>query len=323
MCTPMPKNIAEERLRWVLPIVNKEIKLIDANKVCAYSKRSLERWVSAYKKSGIEGLKPKSTRPRSNPFETPIRIKEKIIELRNRTKECALKIKWDLEDEGIDINERTVGKILKSEGLVRKYKVKRIKYKYIKALLAPGELIEIDVKYVPGKLNNRQYFQYTAIDVASRWRHIDIYDTQSNHSSIAFLKEVIKRAPFSIKAIKTDNHSTFTNRYTGYEKSIDPVNPKLHALDIFCAKNDIAHYLIDKGKPAQNGTVERSHGSDQKRLYDETNPITVEELKYRVRLWNMYYNDLKHCGLKGISPNQFLQKNLLNYKLINPPKVCA
>lgn len=29
MCTQIPKNALEERLRWVLPIVNKEIRLKD------------------------------------------------------------------------------------------------------------------------------------------------------------------------------------------------------------------------------------------------------------------------------------------------------
>jgi hypothetical protein len=29
----MPKNIKEERLRWILPIIRKEIKLVDAAKV--------------------------------------------------------------------------------------------------------------------------------------------------------------------------------------------------------------------------------------------------------------------------------------------------
>ncbi|MEK7584754.1 MAG: hypothetical protein AAB490_05925 [Patescibacteria group bacterium] len=48
----MAKTIREERLRWVAPIVRHDIKLIDAAKVCPYSKRSLERWVAAYKKGG-------------------------------------------------------------------------------------------------------------------------------------------------------------------------------------------------------------------------------------------------------------------------------
>jgi len=43
MCINMPKTIKEGRLRWVLPIYNKEIKLKDVAKVCPYSQRSLER----------------------------------------------------------------------------------------------------------------------------------------------------------------------------------------------------------------------------------------------------------------------------------------
>ena len=78
----MAKTIKEERLRWVLPIINKEIKLNDAVKVCPYSKRSLERWLAEYRQRGEAGLEPKSTRPKTNPKETPIRIKEEMIELR-------------------------------------------------------------------------------------------------------------------------------------------------------------------------------------------------------------------------------------------------
>lgn len=304
-------------MRWILPICDKELRFKDIARICPHSQRSIERWISLYKKYGETGLEPKSTRPKTNPKETPIWIKERIADLRVEKGECALKIKWDLEDERITIHERTVGKILKAKELVKKYRIKRVKYKYIRAVLKPGELMEIDVKYVPGKVANRQYFQYTAADLAGRWRHLEIYEEQSNYHSVEFLKEVIRRAPFQIKAIKTDNHSTFTNRYTGYLKSSDPLSPRLHPLDIFCAENGIVHYLIDKGKPAQNGTVERSHGSDQARLYDKEKFVNVEQLKYRVRLWNMYYNNLKHCGLKGKSPNQFLE----NYQLINPPNV--
>ena len=57
-------------------------------------------------------------------------------------------------------------KNFKKAGLVRKYRIKKIKYKYIRALRQPGELIEIDVKYVPGTIAGMRYYQYTAIDTA-------------------------------------------------------------------------------------------------------------------------------------------------------------
>lgn len=302
----MPKSTKEEKYRWIRPIIEGDITIKAMTKACPFSERSLKYWIALYKKHGIEGLSNKSRRPKSHPRETPIRIKEYILDKRKQTKKCALKLKWELRNEGITIHHRTIGKILKSEGLTRKYKVRRIKYKYIRAHLQPGELIEIDVKYVPQKLDGMRYYQYTAIDVASRWRHLAIYPEQSNLSSLRFIKEVMRKFPYPIHALKTDNHSTFTNRAVGYPKSTDPINARLHPLDIFCIDNNIAHYLIDKGKPAQNGTVERSHRSDQEIFYDQVKFKNPAELLCRARLWNMYYNDLEHCGLNGLTPNQAL-----------------
>ena len=315
----MAKTIKEERLQWVLPIVKKEARLVEVTKVCPHSKRSLERWVATYKKKGEEELEPKSTEPKTQEKETPIYIKERIIEIRKKTKKCALKIHWQLQKEGILIHERTIGKILKKEKLVRKYRIRKIKYKYIRAVRQPGELIEIDVKYVPGFIVNKRYFQYTAIDTASRWRYLSVYDEQTNFHSMLFLKEVMEKFKHKIQAIKTDNGSIFTNYYTGMNKRSDMTVKTIHALDLFCRENNIIHYLIDPGKPAQNGTVERSHREDQEKFYDQNKFKNFNDLQKKLKRWNMYYNDLEHCGLNGKTPNEFLQ----NYQLIKPPNVCA
>ena len=133
------------------------------------------------------------------------------------------------------------------------------------------------------------------------------YQDIDNASAIEFLKELMRIADFKIEAVKTDNGSIFTNRYTGYNKSTDPLNPKLHAFDILCNELGIPHYLIDPGKPQQNSFVERSHRTDQQTFYEQSTFQSFEELKYKLRLWNMYYNDTKHCGLNGKTPNQALR----------------
>lgn len=154
------------------------------------------------KKHGDWSLEPKSTEPKTQPNETPIWIKERVIAVRKKTKKCALKIHWQLEKEGIDIHERTIGKILKKEGLVRKYRVKKIKYKYIRAERKPGELIEIDVKHVPGPMQGRKYYQYTAVDTASRWRRLEVFDQECSFHSVEFLKIVMEKFKHKILAIK-------------------------------------------------------------------------------------------------------------------------
>jgi len=315
----MSKTIKEERLRWILPIINKELKLVDVAKMCPYSKRSLERWTSVYMRYGENGLKPKSTRPKSNPKETPIWIKERIIELRKETKLCSKKLRWKLEKEGISIHINTIQKIIKKEGLVKKCRVRKLKYKYIKVPLKQGELIEIDVKYVPRKVASKRYYQFTAIDCASRWRYLKVYSDYSNFSSIRFLKKVIEVAPFRIRAIKTDNGSNFTNRYTGYLKSSNLFNPRLHDLDLLCQRLNIIHYLIDPGKPAQNGKVERSHRTDQEMFYNRNKFKNLRDLENKIRAWNDYYNNLEHCSLNGKTPNEMVELLLVN----KPPYVCG
>src|SRR3989344_2515879 len=279
MAICMAKTIKEERLRWVLPILAKTIKLVDAARVCPYGKRSLERWVSEYRKHGEAGLEPKSTEPKRYRIETAIRIKERVVEIRKDTKKCAKKIHWQLEKEGIHLHERTVGKILKKEGLVRKYRIKKIKYKYIRAERKAGELVEIDVKYVPGKIAGKRYYQYTAIDTASRWRHMEVYDEQNGWNSRLFLKAVMSRFKHPIQAVKTDNGAIFTNRYTGTYKKLDLIPKGVHSFDRFCNENNIVHYLIDPGKPAQNGTVERSHREDQEKFYEQNIFKDFKDLK--------------------------------------------
>jgi len=302
----MAENIREERLRWVLPLAKGTVSWKDVMKIFPYGKRTLERWLSAYHEGGAEALEPISTRPKTNPKETPIELKERVIALRKKTKLCALKLHWRLAKEGVLIHERTVGKILKAEGLVRKYRVKKISYKYLRAVRKPGELVEIDVKYVPGSIAGKRYFQYTAIDTASRWRHLAVYPEQTNERSILFLKEVIERFPHPIKAIKTDNGSIFTNYYLGTNKRSDLTVKTLHALDRFCAERGIVHYLIDPGKPAQNGTVERSHREDQEKFYERHTFSSFGDLRRKVLIWNEEYNDLEHCGLNGRTPNEAL-----------------
>ena len=303
----MAKNIKEERMRWIMPVINKEMKIVDIAKVCPHSNRSLKRWLALYRKGGAEALVPKSTRPKTQPNETPIRIKETVIELRKETKLCAKKLHWKLEKKGLVVPVSTVGKIIKDEGLVRKYRVKKITYKYIRAERQPGELVEIDVKYVPGTVAGKRYYQYTAIDTASRWRYLKVYEEQTTFHSIHFLTEVMRRFPHRIHAIKTDNGSIFTNYYVGTNKRSDMTVKTIHALDQFCAEHNMVHYLIDPGKPAQNGTVERSHREDQEKFYERNKFRSPRDLEKKIRIWNDYYNNLEHCGLNGKTPNEMVR----------------
>ena len=302
----MNQSVQMERYQWVLPIIEKRLTYAETLKVCPHSKRSLECWVAAYRVGGIEALAPTSTQPKTQPNETPIRVKEEVICLRKQTGLCAQKLHWRLKKQGLVVPRSTIGKILKDEGLARKYRVKKVKYKYLRAQRQPGELLEMDVKYVPGSVQNKRYYQYTVIDTATRWRHLEVFDEQSTHHAIRMMEIVQERFPYPIKGLKTDNHSTFTNHYLGTNKRSDLTVKMVHALDVWCAQHGIVHYLIDPGKPAQNGTVERSHREDEQKFYQRNRFRNRRDLETKIRAWNEYYNNLEHCGLGGKTPNEVL-----------------
>jgi len=308
----MPKDVQEERLRWVVPIDKKEKKLKEVLKVFPYSERTLKRWLQLYREGGAEALIPKSTAPKTQPNETPIRIKEEVIGLRKKTSLCAQKLHWRLEKKGVLIPVSTISKIIKQEGLTKIYRKRKVKYVYVRAQRLPGELLEIDVKYVPGRIAGKRYYQYTAIDTASRWRLLRIYEEQSTYHSILFLKEVMRIFPHPVQAIKTDNGSVFTNYYLGTNKRSDMTVKTLHGLDVFCTRHNIIHYLIDPGKPAQQGTVERSHGEDQRKFYEKNNFKSFKQLQKKISVWNDYYNNLEHCSLDGKTPNEMLGLKVTN-----------
>ena len=168
------------------------------------------------------------------------------------------------------------------------------------------------MKHVPGRIVGRRYYQYTAIDTASRWRYLQIYDEETSHHSVCFLKEVISKFQYKIQAIKTDNGSIFTNYYTSMTKRSDMTVQTIHTLDIFCHENNIVHYLIDPGKPAQNGCVERSHREDQEKFYEQNTFRSFADLKKKIQIWNIKYNNLEHCGLNGKTPNEMLELQVTN-----------
>jgi transposase InsO family protein len=82
-------------------------------------------------------------------------------------------------------------------------------------LQVPGRSVQLDVKFVPrlGKARQR-FYQFTAIDEATRFRVLRIYDHGNTKAAIDFLREVREHFPFAIQKIQTDNGSSFGPQFT-------------------------------------------------------------------------------------------------------------
>lgn len=201
---------------------------------------------------------------------------------------------------------RGVHKVLKREKLVRsKRRMFRENIWKPKSTI-PGELVEIDVALMR-KFKGKWIYQFTAIDCCTRWRFLKLYSEQHALNAAKFLDEVVKAAPFKVQGVKTDNGSIFTNRYSGAYKSIG--KRKKHIFDQTCASHKIIHYLIDPGKPAQNGKVERSHRTDREEFWNRTSFSSLEQLAEKQQVYlDWYNNEREHLGIGGLTPREKIQK---------------
>ncbi|MCL6630668.1 MAG: DDE-type integrase/transposase/recombinase [Armatimonadetes bacterium] len=122
-----------------------------------------------------------------------------------------------------------------------------------------------------GRSFGKKLYQYTAIDECTRWRYAAIYDELSAWNSMNFVKELIKRFPFEIVCIQTDNGAEFTSRLQGAKK--------LSAFEQYLKEQNIRHKLIAVATPRHNGKVERSHRSAEERFSRNRRFFSLSYLK--------------------------------------------
>lgn len=81
----------------------------------------------------------------------------------------------------------------------------------------PEGLVYLDVKHL--KISRYKYYQFTAIDHATRIMKAKIYRRITSESTVSFMKYLSSEFPFKdIQYIGTDNGSEFLGKLTEYEK---------------------------------------------------------------------------------------------------------
>nr|WP_256097243.1 hypothetical protein [Brachyspira hampsonii] len=75
------------------------------------------------------------------------------------------------------------------------------------------------------------YYQFTAVDIATKISFRYLYAEKTPESTIDFLERMLEYFPFRVHCIQTDNGTEFTYRKLLFEKE--------YPLDIFCKKKHI------------------------------------------------------------------------------------
>lgn len=162
---------------------------------------------------------------------------------------------------------------------------------------------QLDVKYVPKACyvgtDGEKFYQYTAIEEASRKRFIYAYKEQSSYSSVDFFKRAICFFGYAPETIQTDNGGEFC--HTGKTN-------RVHPFDAFCNEIHVIHKTIRPRTPWHNGKVERSHRNDQQRFYNFLSFYSFEDLQIQMKRYLYRSNNIPMSVLGWLSPNQMQRK---------------
>lgn len=272
---------------------------------------NIKRWCKQYD-GRWQSLICKSRRPHSHPKQHTL------------SEEADIKAVWTMHGcKGIDYvysilakdyaYKRTIWGLfhaLRRLDLIKKPKGKgRRNYRQCSACEIPGEKIQIDVKVVPAycirgkhRIAGKKMYQWTAIDECTRWRFIYGFEEHTPENSVKFLKKLVKRFPFEIMCVQTDNGTEFTYKFISDDKKCP--------FEILLKELGIKHRLIKPRTPWHNGKVERSHSMDQRYFYEYEHFRDMDDLNVKLANHLDFTNNKPMRIFNGKSPNDKLNEYL-------------
>lgn len=264
------------------------------------------RWRKRYDGT-LQSLADKSHRPHRHPNQhTPEELKL-IADMRKRNANAGLVVFWvKLRKRGYSRSITGLYRVLRRQGQMA---VKPPNPKYIpkpyEKMLYPGQRVQIDVKVVPsacivGESQGEKFYQYTAIDEYSRFRYLEAFKEQSSYSSAVFVEYLLKRFPFKIECIQTDNGQGIT-KVLGNAK-----NPKPTMFENKLKQHGIHHKLIRPYTPRHNGKVERSHRKDNEYFYATHKFYSFDDFIKQLKVYNYNYNKFPMRPLNWKSPADYI-----------------
>ena len=264
------------------------------------SRSSLWRWNKKYDGTK-ESLEDKSHRPLSKhpSAHTDEEIKW-IKDLIRRNPHITLNEIWyKLKiNKGYTRKPASLYRILRKIGYYNNPEIKGTSKRHNQKYHTPTEIgkkWQIDVKYVPKECktkdipNDKNYYQYTCIDEASRERYLYWYEEHTPENTVDFVKRSIRYYGYKTEEIQTDNGIEFTYNQAQIKKE--------HTMDTLLKELGIR-------TPEHNGKVERSHRNDNERFYSYLKFYSLEDLRKQGSQYLKRSNRIPMAVLEYLTPKE-------------------
>ena len=272
------------------------------------NRQLISRWMKRYDGT-LQSLADRSHRPHSHPNQHNQNEIKLILDMRRRNVHTGIVRFWvKLRQRGYKRSISGLYKFLKKRKMMatKLPNPKKYKPKPYEQMTYPGQRVQIDVKFVPqicivGQEEETTWYQYTFIDEYSRFRYLEAFPEHNTYTSTQFLKHCIKKFPYPIECVQTDNGFEFTNSMARSK------NPPKSLFEKTLDELGIKHKKIRPFTPRHNGKVERSHRKDNEEFYATHTFYSFEDYKKQLAVREREYNHFPMRPLAWRTPSQTLR----------------
>ena len=256
-------------------------------------------------------IAPQKPGPRSTVFwQTGEETESLILQVKLATGHGPKRLVHELAGFGVVVGEKAIRGVVERAELVKHRRKKTRKAPQPYYAPSPGYRVQVDTKAIPrgGDKRSTDAYQFTAIDIATKIRFLETYDSLSNNHSISFVRNALafyEELGIQVECVQTDNHGTFTNLYLGGNKKAQHELQRVHPLTQYLLGRGIEHKLSRPGTPQHNGFVERSHRTDEEDFYSviDVSVLDLGSLGRAMKAWQDEYNTQRlHSSCNYLPP---------------------
>ncbi|GIV41221.1 MAG: IS481 family transposase [Vicingaceae bacterium] len=148
----------------------------------------------------------------------------------------------------------------------------------------PGYL-HIDTSEI--RISKKRYYLFVAIDRATRYAYVEVYDNKTSATATMFLKNALQQYPIKIEKILTDNGVEFC--YNVLPENKKPKN-KIHPFVKLCRERGIEHRTTLVKHPWTNGMVEAMNKKIKEHTSKKYHYEDIDQFKKHLYFYVLNYN---------------------------------
>jgi transposase InsO family protein len=267
------------------------------------SRDTFYRWRRRFLTEGLEGLTPRSTRPKSSPARTPLAIEDLVISLRKELDDQgadvgSATIQWHLgrrnDLDGRVPSQATIWRILVRRGFVIPQPRKRPKGSFVRfEAERPNQMWQTDA--TKWTIATGRIEILTFLDDHSRMNmNIAAVEVATTQNTWSTFRQAADRHGLPT-GVLSDNGLNFSGRLRGFEVQFET---NLRAAGVRPITSTPYH-------PQTCGKIERFHQTLKKWLTKRALAATLAELQTQLDEFTIFYNTLRpHRGIDRVTPRE-------------------